>query len=94
MREITVAELSRNLREILDRVELTGEEWLVVRNKHQIARIVPSAVHVAAMEAMADLYRTLPEEAATGWLQDSRKPLGYTEQERGEQGSIDEMRDP
>jgi hypothetical protein len=40
---------------------------------------------MTALEAMADIYRTLPEEAAGGWLKDSR---------RAEKGLKDEVRDP
>jgi hypothetical protein len=28
---------------------------------------------MTALEAMADLYRTLPEDAAEGWLEESRQ---------------------
>ncbi len=94
MREITATELSRNLRQILDRVEFMGEELLVVRNNHQIARIVPCSAHLTAMEAMADLYETLPEEAAAGWLEDSRLPFGDMNRKGPAQGHADEMRDP
>ncbi len=41
-------------------------------NKHRIARIIPGSAHLTAIEAMGDLYRTLPEDAAKGWLDDSR----------------------
>ena len=94
MREITVAELSRNLHQLLKQVELAGEELLVVRNQYYIARIIPHTVHLTAMEAMADLYQTLSDDAASGWLQDSRQPLGDHGQESDGQGTIDEMRDP
>ena len=70
--EITTTELARNLRKTLDRVEFRGEEIRVVRNRHPIARIVPSPGRQTALEAMADLHRTLPESAAAGWLEDSR----------------------
>ena len=44
-----------------------------VRNlKTIIDRIVPGSAHLTAIEAMGDLYRTLPEDAARGWLPDSR----------------------
>ena len=94
MREITMTELSRNLHELLNQVELAGEELLVVRNHHQIARIIPNTVRLTATEAMADLYQTLSDEAASGWLQDSRQPLGDHEQENSGQGTVDEMRAP
>ena len=94
MREITATELSRNLRRILDSVEFMGEEVLVVRNNHHIARIVPGSAHLTAMEAMADIYGTLPEDAAAGWLEDSRQPFGDMNRKDSAQGRVDEMRDP
>lgn len=69
---VTEAELSENIGKILDRVELGREEIIVVRNNRPIARIVPGAAHMTALEAMADLYRTLEPEAAEGWLEESR----------------------
>lgn len=72
MKTVTVTELARNLRQMLDHVEFQGEELAIVRNHHQIARIIPGAAQQTALEAMGDLYRTLPETAAEGWLDDSR----------------------
>jgi hypothetical protein len=54
--EMTVTESVRNLKSIFDR----------------IARIVPGSPHLAAIEAMGGLYRTLPEDAAKGWIEDGR----------------------
>lgn len=75
MTYITATELARNLRQVLDQMEFTGEEIVVTRNNQPIARILPGGRRMTALEAMADLYRTLPEEAAAGWLQDSRKDM-------------------
>lgn len=72
MRTITTTELARNLHRILDSVEFRGEKVTVVRNKRATARILPVAPRMTALEAMSDLYRTLPESAAAGWLEDSR----------------------
>ena len=82
MREITVAELSRHLHELLNRVEFAGEELLVVRNHHQIARIIPNTAHLTAREAMADLYQTLSDDAADGWIEGSHQPLGDQENKK------------
>ncbi|MBN2715988.1 MAG: type II toxin-antitoxin system Phd/YefM family antitoxin [Deltaproteobacteria bacterium] len=72
MKSITVTEFSRKIRKVLDMVEYRGEEVVLVRNKHNIAKIVPGAPHLTAMEAMADLYRTLPDDAGETWESDSR----------------------
>jgi prevent-host-death family protein len=70
---ITATELVRNFRKFLDSVELKGEEIVIVRNNQEVARLIPGPTHQTALEGMADLYRTLPEEAAAGWLIDSRR---------------------
>lgn len=69
---VSATELARNLSQILDQVEFHGVELSVVRNNHPIARIIPGAPRQTALEAMSDLYRTLPDEAAKDWLKASR----------------------
>jgi prevent-host-death family protein len=85
MRTVTATELARNFRAMLDKVEFKHEELIVVRNNHEVARIIPGPARMTALEAMADLYRTLPEDAAEGWLEESRQT--------GE-SLKDEVRDP
>jgi antitoxin (DNA-binding transcriptional repressor) of toxin-antitoxin stability system len=72
MVEMTVNEFGRKLKTIFDRIEYKGEEVILVRNKHRIARIIPVSAHLTAVEAMGDLYRTLPEDADKGWLKVGR----------------------
>jgi len=69
---LTVTDFSRNLKATLDLVEFKGEEIVLIRNKHKIARITPGSPHLTALEAMSDLYRTLPEDAAANWEKESR----------------------
>ena len=57
---------------MLDLVEYQGEEIVLIRNKHKIARIVPGSPHLTAMEVMSDLYRVLPEDAGATWTEDGR----------------------
>ena len=85
MRKITATELARNLRAILDRVAESGEDYLVERSGRPVARVVPGLGQMSAEQALADLYRTLPESAASGWLEDSRQGSNLLE---------DEPRDP
>lgn len=82
----TSTDLVRNFRKYLDSVESKGEEIVIVRNNQEIARLVPGPTHQTALEAMADVYRTLPENAAAGWLGDSRSQATDTLEE--------ELRDP
>lgn len=85
MRTITATELARHFRTMLDSVEFKREELSIVRNNHEVARIIPGPANMNALEAMADLYRTLPAEAAADWLKDARLPGGKLK---------DEVRDP
>ncbi len=68
---------------MLDLVEYKGEEIVLTRNNHKIARITPGSPHLTAIEAMSELYRTLPEDGAENWEEDSKIP-----------GTLDEMKDP
>jgi len=72
VRTISTTELARNLSAILDRLAIEGQELVIERNHRPLARLIPGPAHMNALEAMADLYRTLPEEAAAGWEKDSR----------------------
>lgn len=83
---ITATELVRNFRKFLDSVEIKGEEIVIVRNNQEVARLIPGPAHQTALEAMADLYRTLPEDTAAGWLTDGRRA--------GETTLEQELRDP
>jgi antitoxin (DNA-binding transcriptional repressor) of toxin-antitoxin stability system len=75
MKTITSTELARNLRQILDQLVIEGGEIVVERNHHQVARLIAGPSHQSALEAMADLYRTLSEDAAHGWQRDSQQGL-------------------
>lgn len=79
---MTATEFAKNIKKTLDRVEFGGEEIIIVRNNHKIARIIPGHPHMTAIEAMADLYNTLPLEAGKDWLADSRIPRKLFEEIR------------
>ena len=79
MRTITATELARNLRQVLDSLASEPEEIIIERNHRQVGRLLPGPGSMTALEAMADLYRTLPEEAGHDWLKDSQSTdLGET----------------
>jgi antitoxin (DNA-binding transcriptional repressor) of toxin-antitoxin stability system len=82
MVEMTVTEFVRKMKSIFDRIEYKGEEVILLRNKHRIARIVPGSAHLTAIEAMGDLYRTLPEDAAAGWVEAGRSKATIKEEKR------------
>lgn len=83
MIQLTATEFTRRFKTILDLVEYHGEEVVLIRNNHKVARIIPGSPHLTAIEAMSDLYRTLPESAADEWEKDSRIT-----------GNLDELKDP
>jgi antitoxin (DNA-binding transcriptional repressor) of toxin-antitoxin stability system len=74
MATMTATDFAKNIKGTLDRLEFGGEEIIITRNKRQIARILPGSHYMTALEAMADLYRILPCDAADGWLEESRMP--------------------
>lgn len=73
MRRITATELSRNLSTVLDQVRETGEEYLVVRGRQPVARVLPTPGRLTAEQALADLYRTLDPADAETWKVDARR---------------------
>jgi len=64
MKTLSVTEVARNFRAVLDSVECDQEEIVLVQNGRQIARLVPEAPRQDTLEVFGDLYRTLDEEAA------------------------------
>ncbi len=83
MKTITSTELARNLRQILDQLTTEGGEVIIERNRRPVARMAGAPLRQTALQAMADLYRTLPEDAAASWEQDSRHKLGGEHTESG-----------
>lgn len=73
MRTISATEAARNFSRVLDLVEHESEEIIVVRNNQPVAKLVPCARRLTALEALADLYRTLPYKEGARWLKDSRR---------------------
>lgn len=76
---VTATEMARNFKGMLNRVEFGREELVIVRNNHQVARVIPGPATMNALEAMGDIYRSLPEEAGYNWLADSRVEDGEEE---------------
>ena len=64
MKTLSVTEVARNFREVLDAVEHEQEEVVLVRNRKQIARLVPEPPCQNALEVFGDLYRLLDDRTA------------------------------
>jgi antitoxin (DNA-binding transcriptional repressor) of toxin-antitoxin stability system len=71
MRTITATEAARNFSRVLDLLEHESEEVVVLRNNQPVARLVPGAPRMTAIEALGDLYRTLPDAEGKAWLEDA-----------------------
>jgi len=67
---MTATEVSRNFSRVLDSVEHGEREVGIVRNKHPVARLVPEAKAMTAVEALGDLYSTLSAEEGAAWMDD------------------------
>ncbi len=85
MPTITATELARNLRKVLDQIEFRHESVTIIRNRREIARILPGPQVMTAEQAFIDIYGVVGEEAGQGWATDS-----LVSEENLEQG----IRDP
>ena len=74
MQTVTATELARRLREILDGVEFRGDALTIVRNKREIARLLPGPQQMRAKQTFFDLHGIVGEKAATEWRQDGNIP--------------------
>lgn len=59
MKRISATAMSRNLSDVLDAVETTGEAFVVVRHGKEVAKLIPS--HTPNGKAVSELLRNRPE---------------------------------
>ena len=71
MQTISASELARNTSAILERI-LMGESVSVMRNRTEIAHIVPAKRTMTVAQAIAGLEGGLSPEQGESWLKDSR----------------------
>jgi antitoxin (DNA-binding transcriptional repressor) of toxin-antitoxin stability system len=70
---LTATELARSLSRILDSLERGGDEIVIIRNHHPVAKLVPGAPRMNAIEALGDIHGTLDDREGDAWLADLRK---------------------
>jgi antitoxin (DNA-binding transcriptional repressor) of toxin-antitoxin stability system len=70
MKTLSATVVARSFSRILDSLEHGSEEIVVVRNNHPVARLLPGAARMNAIEALGDLYRTLDGKDGDAWLVD------------------------
>ena len=88
MKTMTVTEVARNFSSVMDGVESSQEEVVLIRNNKPVARLVPEPPQMTAIEVLGDLYRTLDEETADA-LADAVK-----RSRKGAGGSLKALRNP
>ena len=71
MQIISASDLARNTSAILERI-LMGETVSVMRNRTEIAHIVPAKRTMTAAQAIAGLEGGLSPAQGENWLKDSR----------------------
>ena len=88
MKTLSVTEVARNFSAVLDSLERDQEEIVLVRNRRQIARLVPEAPRQDALEIFGDLFRKLDDktaEALSAKMSSARK---------GPRGRVSELKNP
>ena len=88
MKTLSVTEVARNFSAVLDGVERDQQEVVLVRNRRQIARLVPEPPAQTALEVLGDLYRTLDEGTAAALA------AAVDGVKKGRRGTLGELRDP
>jgi hypothetical protein len=68
MKILSVTEVARHFSVVVDILERDQEEIVLVRNRRQIARLIPEAQHADALSVFGNLYRTLDDETAKALL--------------------------
>lgn len=88
MKTLTVSEVARRFSQVLDEVERDQEEVVLVRNRRQIARLVPEPQQQDALEVFGDLAGTLDDKSANALV----KAVSASRKEKAV--TLDALRDP
>lgn len=79
MNTVSATELTRNTREILDRVVTRGETVTIERNHTMIAQLMPPQKTMTASQALAGLvFPIMTPQQGSSWLQESKDGFGDT----------------
>jgi antitoxin (DNA-binding transcriptional repressor) of toxin-antitoxin stability system len=88
VKTLTVSEVARRFSSVLDEVERNREEIILVRNRRQIARLIPEPSAKTAREALDDICGKLDEETAESLV----KAIGRAR--NGKNTRVDGLSDP
>ena len=64
MKTLNVSDVARRFGQVLDEVEHDQEEIVLVRNRRQVARLVPEPAQQNALEVFGDVAGSLDEKTA------------------------------
>jgi antitoxin (DNA-binding transcriptional repressor) of toxin-antitoxin stability system len=84
----SVTDVARNFSAVIDSLERTQDEIVLVRNSQVVARLVPEAARQDALEVFGDLFRTLDDETADALL------AGLAAGRRGRRARLSALRNP
>jgi antitoxin (DNA-binding transcriptional repressor) of toxin-antitoxin stability system len=73
MKTMTATEVARNFRKVLDTLQNETQEIIIIRNKQAVARLVPGTPKMTALEALSDIYKTIPVPDGDAWITDARR---------------------
>ncbi|MCI0443344.1 type II toxin-antitoxin system Phd/YefM family antitoxin [bacterium] len=73
MKTMTATEVARNFRKVLDSLQNGTEEIIIVRNNQAVAKLLPGAPKMTALEALSDIYKTIPAQEGDSWLKDAKR---------------------
>jgi antitoxin (DNA-binding transcriptional repressor) of toxin-antitoxin stability system len=73
MKTMTATEVARNFRKVLDSLQNGTEEILIIRNNQTVAKLLPGVPKMTALEALSDIYKTIPAQEGDAWLKDVKK---------------------
>jgi antitoxin (DNA-binding transcriptional repressor) of toxin-antitoxin stability system len=88
VKTLSVTDVARNFSAVIDSLERTQDEVVLVRNARVVARLVPEAARLDALEVFGDLFRTLDDETADALSAAVRA------RRKGRRGRVSELRNP
>ena len=88
MKTMSATDVARNFSAVLDALDRDQEEILLVRNRRNVARLVPEAPLQDALSVFGDLYRTLDDHSADALS------AAMTAGRKRRRGRVSELRDP
>ncbi len=72
MEIIAETEFVKDAGNILNRLISGGKEIVITRKNREIAKVIPFARKMTAVEVMSDIYGIISEDAGKDWYADSR----------------------